>query len=146
MLSAGNASLGKRKGQQSLVDILKRPFSRKSMTPPASPNSQLKQSKEDCLNFKVDEVVLQTEADSSEVEETSSGHPTVAENGPNSELFPLPLPPTPNLIRESVCKNLNMIFLILQSQVADCWKRHTQSCCKLDYCQSIYYACCMFNE
>lgn len=101
MLSTGNTSLGKRKGQ-SLVDILKRPFSRKSTTPPASPNCQLKQSKEDDAKMQEDDIVPQTEPPAA-VELEDVAQPTIAENGTNSELFPLPLPPTPSPPQGTVC-------------------------------------------
>ena len=104
LLTTGNASLGKRKGQsvsQSLVDIFKRPFSRKSMTPPASPNCQLKQSKSKEDDVKVadsnDDVVVAVGS------AAESGATELEEIGQNSELFPLPLPPTPSPTQGVVC-------------------------------------------
>lgn len=107
-MTAGNnnTSLGKRRGQ-SLVDILKRPFSRKSMTPPASPGSRLKsnqETREELTTTKTDEATgmqfVPQEA-TSEFEETTllplnTLTTPVTENGQNLEIFPLPLPPTPN--------------------------------------------------
>lgn len=119
LLSTGNnTSLGKRRGQ-SLVDIFKRPFSlRKSMTPPASPSSQIKlptvASKDDAPAIKADESVtpalsgtqdLTTNTESEEPAPVPA--PTVqpaplAENGQSIEVFPLPLPPTPNVSLSAV--------------------------------------------
>lgn len=106
MTTGNNTSLGKRRGQ-SLVDIFKRPFSRKSMTPPASPGSQSKSNqiaKDDIASTKVEEVVsaLQVPQESvTEVEESAPAQPTpptsTTDNGQIPEVFPLPLPPTPNV-------------------------------------------------
>lgn len=103
-----NTSLGKRRGQ-SLVDILKRPFSRKSMTPPASPGSRLKanqETREEPTMTKMDEAtgtqfVPQEGGAAPEFEETTvlplnTLATPVVENGQNLDIFPLPLPPTPN--------------------------------------------------
>ena len=99
-----NTSVGKRRGQ-SLVDILKRPFSRKSMTPPASPGSQLKsnQDAQDESATKVEEAtgVQQENVTTPDTEENTAVSLTtlptpVIENGQNPDVFPLPLPPTPN--------------------------------------------------
>ena len=103
-----NTSVGKRRGQ-SLVDILKRPFSRKSMTPPASPGSQLKSNQDvqdESATTKVEEAtslqpVPQENVTTPETEEnttvslTNLPAPSI-ENGQNPDIFPLPLPPTPN--------------------------------------------------
>ena len=110
-MTAGNASLGKRKGQ-SLVDIFKRPFtlSRKSMTPPASRGSQSKQSNETneesvVVGSKTDEnsstiveVPLLETVLNSELEEMvnpAAASSTSETNGQRlADIFPLPLPPT----------------------------------------------------
>lgn len=97
------------------MDIFKRPFSRKSMTPPASPGSQSKSNqttKEDALPTKVEEEVMAaavgalptmahenvTEAANEESATPSQSAASNADNGnPFPDIFPLPLPPTPNV-------------------------------------------------
>lgn len=110
-----NTSVGKRRGQ-SLVDILKRPFSRKSMTPPASPGSQLKSNQDvqdESAATKVEEAtgvqpVPQENVITPETEENTAVSLTtlqaapVLENGQNPDIFPLPLPPTPNVSPSAV--------------------------------------------
>lgn len=89
------------------MDIFKRPFSRKSMTPPASPGSQSKSNqliKEDIPASIEESTVLTSiphetsiipEAEDSVLPLPSVPVPAV-ENGQTPEIFPLPLPPTPN--------------------------------------------------
>ena len=82
----GNASLGKRRGK-SVVDIFKRPFSRKSMTPPASPGSQSKQAKGE-------EAIRAVESDPAAVVSAEAPAAVVPEESADSTPLP-PTPPTP---------------------------------------------------
>ena len=92
------------------MDILKRPFSRKPTTPPASPSCQLKQSLGDDVKLQEDDVVLHTEATAA-VELEDVAQPASVENGANAELFPLPLTPTPSPAQGTVCMKSSFTLL-----------------------------------
>ena len=83
------------------------------MTPPASPGSQLKSNqvvKEESTATKVEEEVIvqpnvqenvatpeKNDTEESTIPSLSTLLPPNIENGQNPEIFPLPLPPTPNV-------------------------------------------------
>lgn len=104
MSTGNNTSLGKRRGQ-SLVDIFKRPFSRKSMTPPASPDCPSKQQshqpakRDSSIKLEEEAAVVTPPVENAAESDDAAQNTLVVNTETNgqstSDTFALPLPPTP---------------------------------------------------